>query len=279
MGEQERRHGRKPIAWTPEQIAAMAARYKAGATIRQVATRVGRSIGTVRAVLRDAGVIVRQHQPGRKPIPWTPEQIAAMVAEYQAGATIREVAARAGHGYSTVHGVLREAGVSIRARGRISSFATDKAPELVAAYCRGESLDTLRARYGISRQRVRAVLDEAGVDRRQRLLSWTPEQLAAVVTEYQEGASARDVAARHGCSPTAVQRALRQAGVTLRPGGFPPRSLTPVQIEDLVAGYRDGQSMGTLARGYRIGFVRVRALLIDAGVELRPHGGDRRRAQ
>lgn len=55
------------------------------------------------------------------------ERLAAMlVAQYEQGASIRELAASTGRSYGFVHGVLTESGVALRGRGGATRNRTSR---------------------------------------------------------------------------------------------------------------------------------------------------------
>jgi Mor family transcriptional regulator len=88
--------------------------YEAGATVEELAERHGCSVTTVRAVLEEQGVTLRPRGP-RSPLEG---REASLAADYEAGATIRELASRYGANQRTIRKVLSECGVTMRPPGR-----------------------------------------------------------------------------------------------------------------------------------------------------------------
>jgi len=103
-------------------VEAMAADYRAGATIAEVAERHGLSYATAHRRLHAAGVAIRPGgaQPGR-PGGRGPARVdvAAAAADYRAGASIAAIADRQGVSYWAVRRRLRAAGVALRPPGRV----------------------------------------------------------------------------------------------------------------------------------------------------------------
>ncbi len=92
-----------------------------------------------------------------------PNQIAELVAEYQAGADMRELAGRWGVHRTTVAGHLRRAGAELRRQG----LSDEQLSEAVRLYGEGWSLQRLSERYGCDAETVRARLKKRNVVRRQ----------------------------------------------------------------------------------------------------------------
>lgn len=92
--------------------AAMAARYEAGETLRQIADALGCSIALVHRRLKAAGV-------GRRPTGPAPTAIDVVELEalYLSGLTTHEVAARVGVAQHTVHRRLARRGTPMRRPG------------------------------------------------------------------------------------------------------------------------------------------------------------------
>jgi Mor family transcriptional regulator len=88
--------------------------YEAGATVEDLAERHGCSVTTIRSVLGDAGVALRARGP-RSPLEGREADLAA---EYEGGATVRDLAARYGANQRTIRKVLAERGVAMRPPGR-----------------------------------------------------------------------------------------------------------------------------------------------------------------
>jgi transposase-like protein len=96
------------------QEAEVAAAYRAGATIEVLAERHGCSTESIRSVLHDASVGLRARGP-RSPLAGAEADV---VAAYEAGATLRELAERFGANARTIRKVLLDRGVPMRGPGR-----------------------------------------------------------------------------------------------------------------------------------------------------------------
>lgn len=95
--------------------AELAARYRAGATIQQIADATGRSYAGVHKLLSAAEVDFRPnakiHGPDRKAF------IARLVRRYEGGESIRAIAADVGLSYTAVRDMLVAEHVMFRQRG------------------------------------------------------------------------------------------------------------------------------------------------------------------
>lgn len=100
---------------TRPERAVMVAAYLAGLTIEEVAEATGRSYSTVHRALTAAGV--KRRPSNRFPICTSAAQRPAVVAAYEAGQHIRQIADATGVSYGTVRRVLVAAGVRLRPRG------------------------------------------------------------------------------------------------------------------------------------------------------------------
>lgn len=90
------------------------------------------------------------------------DQIAELVAEYQAGLLAKELATRWGINRHTVMKHLRASGVELRRQG----IAEADIPEVVRLYESGLSLARIGERYGCEHSTVRNVLLKMGVKMR-----------------------------------------------------------------------------------------------------------------
>jgi hypothetical protein len=97
----------------------------------------------------------------------------------------------------------------------------------------------------------------------------THEQQNNVLAElYADGASLADLARTTGLSYSWVRRRLRKAGVELRSRQGPREC--PVPAEVLIAEYQAGESILAISERHGLYYKRVRELLLQQGVELRP---------
>jgi transposase-like protein len=94
--------------------AEVAAAYAAGATVEELAERHGCSTTSIRSLLQDQGVEARARGP-RSPLEGRGAELAA---DYEGGATVRDLAESYGANQRTIRKVLSEQGVTMRARGR-----------------------------------------------------------------------------------------------------------------------------------------------------------------
>ena len=139
-------------------------------------------------------------------------------------------------------------------------LAPDEAAMLVEEYVGGATRKTLAVKYGIHEQTVGAHVHRAGAKRPARV---TPEVLA----EYAQGVPATVLAQKCGVTDETITRHARLAGIT--PG---PRQCPPEQITGIISSYAAGERIVDIGKRFRIGSRRVRAVLVDAGVEIRPRG-------
>lgn len=83
--------------------------------------------------------------------------------------------------------------------------------EMTQMYEAGSTLQQVGDKYGVTRERVRQLLEEVGVERRSSA-SRVYARDTAIVAAYQQGLSAPQVAKQMGTSNFTVYRALRRQG-------------------------------------------------------------------
>lgn len=174
--------------------------------------------------------------------------VAALVEEYEVGASMRDLASLFGMSVEEVRGGLLEAGVTIRRTGRLKALpdTPEINAELLVGWRTGETLEALGARNGVPAAAIRRRLQALGVansalppsvdaprkknNRRNRRvrkgdrplpprdyegprIPQTPEVLEALAEAWVAGTSTRDLAEELGASRKEVREALRAAGV------------------------------------------------------------------
>lgn len=87
------------------------------------------------------------------------QELAAMITDYQAGASLTDLAAKYGYNRVGISSALKNAGVSLRRSG----LTTKQAAEAERLYCEGQSLVTVAARFGVDAGTVRTRLMKRGV--------------------------------------------------------------------------------------------------------------------
>lgn len=101
---------------------------------------------------------------------------------------------------------------------------------------------------------------------------------AEAAARYRAGETARALAAGLGANPGTVIRSLRRQGVPVRVGAPPrPRKPPPEWAAEAARRYRAGETRQALARVFKAGDRRLKAVLLAQGAELRGRGAPRRR--
>jgi transcriptional regulator of aromatic amino acid metabolism len=94
----------------------------------------------------------------------TPQDIADIVTQYEAGKTTQQVGNRYGISKTRVATVLREQDVTIRRQG----LSNEQPREAITLYEAGKSLGWIGARFGVSHTTIAAKLRQHGVRLRPR---------------------------------------------------------------------------------------------------------------
>ena len=97
-----------------------------------------------------------------------------------------------------------------------------------------------------------------------------PRELSAA---YRRLGSVPAVAAELGVAYETARRWLLEADVPLRSKGQPTKASGRLDIEEMSARYRAGESIASLGAAHGVSPSTIRARLIDAGVDLRPRPG------
>lgn len=187
----------------------LAREYHDGGTLAGLGERYGVSWQLVKRALEQQGVAIRQHGGRRGPEPPTAD---VLVAAYQDGFTVPEVAARHRVSHVRVADALREAGVPLRSRMRGPDGAT-----LAAEYLAGASVEELAERYGLSSLTVRNRLKDADVQLRRRPQTRKPTKgtpTSVLAEGFRNGATLAELGRRYGLSGPAVGTRLKRAGIT-----------------------------------------------------------------
>lgn len=100
-----------------------------------------------------------------------------------------------------------------------------------------------------------------------------PHMRDAIVARYQGGESTIAIGRALDRSTKYVNAVLRRAGVTLRPKASVGRPITDDDRRTIVDRYTAGDNLVTIARALELGKNRVRTVVVEAGIPLRPKGG------
>ena len=125
------------------------------------------------------------------------------------------------------------------------------------------------------RSTTAAATDTAAPPKMPRRARGSRLDVKAVCEAYVAGMSPPQIAKKFGCEPATVRRALRGAGVKLRDdratySGSQPFPTSPEQVEEVVAAYASGLSIIQTGKKVGIAAKRVRRVLEEQGVPIRP---------
>jgi DNA invertase Pin-like site-specific DNA recombinase len=99
-------------------------------------------------------------------------------------------------------------------------------------------------------------------------------QESEVVAAYEAGATLRELQERYGVSNQVLHRILNEHALTRRPAHRPHKQ-PPEREERIVALYRDGESLGAVARVVGVDRGTVRRVLVRRGVPIDSSPGRR----
>jgi DNA-binding CsgD family transcriptional regulator len=133
---------------------------------------------------------------------------------------------------------------------------------MVAEYTAGATASSLAVKYGVHEGTVRSHARKVGAGRPDKVTS-------KVLDEYASGTPAAVLAERCSLSVDTIIRHARLAGIT-SPGRT--KTLPRVRVDQIVESYARGEQIVTIARRLGRGHRYVRAVLVAAGVTIRPKG-------
>jgi hypothetical protein len=237
----------RPAARKPERSAEILRRHRDGQDPETIAAAIGGKPGTVKARLREHGLKTSRTAPRRRggkrrgrPRSLIPAAARKRIAAaYQAGESMRAIAAAEGIAEQTVRNALLAQGVPLRGRAEVNRLSRPGVARRLAAdlpgaaerYQAGESLQALGAAYGVKWRTVRRHLERAGVPLRGTIkppadrspsspragviqAGSRAHRVLAALAGHPEGLSSRQLAELHG--ENAGQRTLTKYGSVLR---------------------------------------------------------------
>jgi len=137
---------------------AMVDLYNSGYSIKEVAEQMGCSYPTAWRILHEEGVRVRNNA-GIKEKNFSEEELNELVAKYQAGYTLEELASLFSCSFSTIALRLKERGIERRSQGRCGVCGLRKSFYLALYNDIGSYAEVGRV-LGLSRQRVHQIINK-----------------------------------------------------------------------------------------------------------------------
>lgn len=196
-----------------------------------------------------------------------------LAAEYEAGATVAELAAKHSASTATINARLRAAGAQLRNRARRVQVSTERLIQLheqglthkqIAAEV-GLSVDTVGTRLRVRGIRGASVNTGAANAPRRDL---TSDLLAA---DYRAGLSINEIAAKHHVSGVTVRRRLSK--IPDLPNHRGGRNRTPEDVQAaIIRDYESGLNAKQVADRLGMSHRTVYGVLRRSGVDMRPAG-------
>lgn len=158
-----------------------------------------------------------------------------------------------------------------RPKGRTGPALIDlPVEELVSRYLGGEGIVELAEAYGVSHKTIRNRLLGAGATMRSRGGHNTRDlPVEELVARYAEGEGLHALAASYSSSPMTIRARLTAAGVTIREPGR-NRNAPVFDPDELREAYESGLRLVDVAALFGTHKNRIRDLLVEAGVTIRP---------
>jgi DNA-binding transcriptional ArsR family regulator len=187
---------------------------------------------------------------------------------YQAGWTVKQIAAKYRTATGTILRRLDAAGVTRRPKSTPADFPVDEAARRVRE--NRATFAALGREYGVSEDTIRYHMTARGVAaavHAPRVLLGVPP--ADIALLYEAGLTLGEIAALLGVSRWVIAARLDDAGLARRPAG------KPLPVAEAAVWYERGDSLAALGARYRMHASTVHGKLTAAGITLRPPGGRR----
>ncbi len=260
-------------------VEAIARSWSEGGTVREVAARAGVSREIVRDRLRRAGALGYPLRDQRRHVREVFENRGPeLVAAYEAGETVADLAADAGISWHTLRDHLVDHGIAIRtAHWQVREVLEARGDEFLAGYRAGATLNEIAASAGISTASIRPYLVARGVTLR-RGRRW-PTRAALeprrdeLLAAYEGGATIRTLAADAGVNPHTLRAWLVDHGVAIRDRSRRGREVLAPRGDELLAAYEAGATIRGLAARFGVGRSTVRRFLVGHGARIRNDRG------
>lgn len=243
--------------------------YTRGLSLRRCASRFGRSIPVIRAILGRYGVARRP--PGRPRLVVPAEQLIAAYVDQ--GLSVGECVERFGISREIVRRTLDSGGVARDRRRRRRRIRIDEQALITAYRDRLLTIAQCAQQFGIGPKAVVHVLARHDVPRRAagrpRL---NPAVQAALISAYRDRQlTIAQCAEEFATSPSTVRRILRRNDIPARPPGR--RSPRGLPEQAIVSAYRDERlSVRQCAARFTASTKTIIRVLEQAGVPRRPSG-------
>ena len=200
---------------TPQIRAGIAKEYAAGASTCQLAAKYGLGPPAVAAIVRKAGGVMRKGY-GRRRVDVDDERRSAIAADYQAGSSVPDLAAKYGVSCQLVTDAVKAARVAFR-RPSHKYFSAAVAEAIVDDHRGSMTSKELCAKYRANVSSLARVLREAGLSiaaPHLRKAAWGKQP--EIVVAYEAGDSTAALGERYGVTSTIIANILRDAGVPVR---------------------------------------------------------------
>lgn len=141
-------------------------------------------------------------------------------------------------------------------------------------YADGLSSESIGKLYGVSKQPIKRILAEAGINvRRSNIILNEEEKRSLTISLYKGGRSIPEIMDVTGVGKNSTSRFLREAGILMRTSAAYGSNINSKAMFDVArAGslYSSGWTIAQLVREFGLGFGTIQRHLTENGVEMRP---------
>lgn len=201
------------------------------------------------------------------------DKMPEIIADYEGGMTLTEVAEKHGRSYMTIQRRLIESGVTIRPRTRKIDV---KAAEIIADYQAGYAVLDLSVKYGFGTSAVSALLRRNGVKAQKsgvaqkagntlRLKQDAAPRIERIMELRAQGKTGDQIGAEFGITRERVRQIVSVSG---RMEEFRERPFSPEQLA-ILKEYETGSALHEVASKLGVSDPTVRKWLQRAGITIR----------
>lgn len=237
----------------------------------------------VQQILVEEGVRIRHRGTRREPTLFVDDEpglARACAAEYDAGSTLALLSEKYVRSVSYIRGLVEREGVELRRKAQHSAAAPPDVKEQVVRLYRWERLSVavISSRTGLTKYRIREILDEAKVEVRgggrvPLIRPPTEQEAKAMERSYHQGHTLTELAELFPWTWRQIRVVLKERGVKLRgPGPVPIPLPRGEERAALVRRYYTGETLAQLADGTPWRKDQMRQLMHEEGVKMRRPG-------
>ena len=233
--------------------------YKQGHSQDSIAARFGCGKKAIKRVLDEHKVERRRHNQFQPR--FIAEDHQRMVAMYEQGKSLQEIAEDIGCTHHTVRRLLKQLGIEKRPVLLRHVITPEDREMIVKLRSQGKSYPEIAAKIGCCRETVIAIMRQLNVPVRiQGPDAYSDEDQQKMVDLYENGISTVEIAVGFDCGTGTVIQILRKLGIKIRPHGL-QGLLPPKKRKRMLTMYKEGYSGAEIAAKFECNLETVASMI------------------